>query len=61
MEVPRLGTESELEAYATATAIPDLSHVCDLHHSSIAMLDLNPPSEARNQTCILTDTIILDS
>ena len=30
-------------AYTTATATPDLSHVCDLHHSStpqlMAMLD----------------------
>ena len=36
MKVPRLGVESELEllAYATATAMQDLSRVCDLHHSS---------------------------
>ena len=36
MEVPRLGGKSELqlEAYTTATAMPDLSRVCDLHHSS---------------------------
>ena len=36
MEVPRLGAESELQlpAYTTATATPDLSHICDLHHSS---------------------------
>ena len=36
MEVPRLGVESEFKllAYATATAVPDLSHICDLHHSS---------------------------
>ena len=29
------GAESELQmpAYATATAMPDASHVCDLHHS----------------------------
>ena len=35
MDVPRLGVESELQlpAYAIATAMPDLSHVCDLHHS----------------------------
>ena len=34
--VPRLGVESELYklAYTTVTAIQDLSHVCDLHHSS---------------------------
>ena len=36
MEVPRLGFQLELQllAYATATAISDLSHICDLHHSS---------------------------
>ena len=32
MEVPRLGAETELQlpAYTTATAMPDLSSVCDL-------------------------------
>ena len=36
VEVPRLGVESGLSllAYPTATATPDLSHVCDLHPSS---------------------------
>ncbi len=36
MEVPRLGVELELQllVYATATAMQDLSHICDLHHSS---------------------------
>ena len=31
MEVPRPVVESELHlpAYATATAMPDLSHICD--------------------------------
>ena len=35
VEVPRLGVELELQllAYETATAIPDLSCICDLHHS----------------------------
>ena len=33
MEVPRLGVESELQLLVYATAIPDQSHVCDLHHS----------------------------
>ena len=34
-EVPRLGIELELQllAYAAATAMPDLSHIFDLHHS----------------------------
>ena len=37
MEVPRLGFESELQlpAYAIATAAWDLSHICNLHHSSL--------------------------
>ena len=34
MEVSRLGVESELQLSAYATATPDMSHVCDLHHSS---------------------------
>ena len=36
IEVPRLGAEWEVQplAYTTTTAIPDLSHVFDLHHSS---------------------------
>ena len=36
MEVPRLGVQSELQllAYITATAMPDPSCICDLHHSS---------------------------
>ena len=36
MEVSRLGVEVELQlpAYVKATATPDPSHICDLHHSS---------------------------
>jgi len=36
MEVPRLRVKSELHllAYTTATATPNLSRVCNLHHSS---------------------------
>ena len=36
MEVPRLRVKSEpqLPAYPTATATWDLSHACNLHHSS---------------------------
>ena len=35
VEVPRLGVNMELQlpAYTTATATPDLSHICHLHHS----------------------------
>ena len=54
MEVPRRGVESQLQlpAYATAaaTATPDLSCVCDLHHSSRQRWILNPLSEARDGT-----------
>ena len=52
MEVPRLGVESELQplAYAIATAMPDLSHTCNLHHSSQQCQILNPLMEARDRT-----------
>ena len=45
---PRLGVESELQllAYATATARPDPTHSCDLHHSSRQCQSLNPLSKA---------------
>ena len=47
MQVPRLGVKSELQlpAYTTATATPDPSSVCDLHHSSQQCQILNPLSE----------------
>ena len=55
MEVPMLGVESELQlpAYTEATATPDPSHVCNLHHSSQQHGILNPLSEARDHTCNL--------
>ena len=48
MNVPRLGVESELQlpAYTIATATPDPSRVCDLHHSSWQHQLLNPLSKA---------------
>ena len=50
MVVPRLGVELELQlpAYATATATPDLSCVCNLHHSLWQCWILNPLSKARD-------------
>ena len=44
MDIPRLGSESELQllAYATATETWDLSRICDLHHSSGQCQILNP-------------------
>ena len=55
MEVPRLGVKTELQlpAYATATAMQDLSRLFDLHHSSGKRQILNPLSEARDRTHIL--------
>ena len=57
MEVPRLGVKLELQlpAYATAIAMADVSHVCDLHNSSQQCWILNPPSKARDRTRILMD------
>ena len=45
-----------LPTYARATAMPDQSHVCDLHHSSQQHWILNPLSKARDQTQDLMDT-----
>ena len=55
MEGPRLGVEVELQqlAYTVATALRDLSHVCELHHSSWQCQILKPLSETRDRTCIL--------
>ena len=36
--------------------MPELSHICDLHHSSWEHQILNPLIEARNRTPILMDT-----
>ena len=45
------GVESELQlpAYATATATPDPSRVCNLHHSSWQCWILNPLSKAKDR------------
>ena len=43
----------------TATATPDLSHICDPHHSSQQRWIVNPLRETRDQTCILMDTNLL--
>ena len=52
VEVPRLEVQSELQppAYSRATATPDPSRICDLHHSSQQCQILNPLNEARDQT-----------
>ena len=56
MEAPRLGAESKLQlpAYVTATAMPDLSHVCYLHCSSWQCQILNPLSKANDWTLPLS-------
>ena len=58
MEVPRLGVKLELQlpAFATATATPDSSCVCDLLQSSWQHWIPNPLSKARDGTHILMDT-----
>ena len=48
--------DSELGRLATATAMPDPGHVCDLYLSLWQHQSPNPLTEARDQTCILTDT-----
>ena len=46
------------KAYATATATQDLSCIYDIWHSLWQHWILNPLSKARDQTHILTDTIL---
>ena len=47
--------ELQLLAYTTATAILDLSAICNLHHSLQQHQILNQLSEARGRTGILMD------
>ena len=56
--VPGQGVKSELwlPAYATATATPDPSCICELCYSLWQSWILKPLREARDQTCILVDT-----
>ena len=60
MDIPRLRVELELQppAYTTATATPDPRHSSDLHRSSRQRRFLNPLSEARDQTHLLTETML---
>ena len=43
-------SELQLLAYTTATGMQDLSHVCNLHYSSLQCQILNPLNEARDWT-----------
>ena len=60
MDIPGTGVESELQlqASATATAMQDASHICDLHHSFQKQQVLNPLREARDWTCTLTEIML---
>ena len=46
------------ETHAIAAATPHLSRICDLHCSLQQHQILNPLSQARDQTCILTETML---
>ena len=46
------------EGYATAMAMHDPSHICDLCHSLQQCQILNPLSEARDQTLTLPNTML---
>ena len=57
MEFSRLGIWIRAVAvgYAIATAVPDPSCICNLHHSSWQCQILNPLNKARDRTCFLMD------
>ena len=59
MKVLRLGVESELQlpAHITAIAIPDLSCIYKLCRGLWQCWILNPLKEAKDQTCLLMDTM----
>ena len=59
MEALELGVEPELQlpAYATATAMQDLSHICNLCRSLQQCQIFYPLSKARDRTRILMDTM----
>ena len=58
LEIPRLGVELELQLfiYITPTAMPDRSHVCNLHHSLWQCWIPNPLRKVRDWTCIFIDS-----
>ena len=60
IDAPKLGVklELQLQAYVTATATWDLSHVYDLLHNLQQCQITNPLSKARDQTCFLTDSML---
>lgn len=59
MEGPRLCVELKLQllVYTRAKATPHPRHICDLHRSLQQCQVLNPLTEARDQSHILTHTL----
>ena len=52
-------SELQLQAYPTATAMPDPSCICNLCCCSLWQCQiLNPLNEARDQTCIFMETML---
>ena len=58
VEVSRLGVRSELQLPAYTTATPDSSCLCNLGRSTGEHQILDPLSEVRDPTCILSDTML---
>ena len=54
---PEVQLELQPLACAIATATPNLSRICDRHHSPQQSQIPNPLSKARDGTCVLMDTI----
>ena len=52
----RAGVESKLQLSATSTAMPDMSHIYNLHCILQQQWILKPLIEARDQNLIVTDT-----
>ena len=57
MEVPKLGVQSELQLLAYATATATATTTLDSSHTLQQHQILNPLSEARDRTHILSDTM----
>ena len=53
-----IGAAAEAYATARATAVVDLSLICNVYHSLRQCQILNPLSKARDRTHILTDTLL---
>ena len=57
MSLAGVKSESQLLAFATAAAILDQSHICDLHQRLQYPWILNPLREVRDWTHILMGTV----